>query len=157
MRSINDSVLTGIEFNGGKSYRSILLSDNMGFSMMKTVINKGGPYFWHYKHHKEACYCISGNGCIKDLSNDELINVSPGVTYLIDKNQPHEFNAYSEVILISVFYPGLFGDETHDKEGNYFSRSAYKIIREKYSKICDVVMSSKSKYDAVEELIKLNL
>lgn len=119
MKTVNVKKIKGVNFTGGKSYRAVLKSDEMGFAMMKTVVDKGGPYKWHYKNHKEACMCISGQGIIEDLSTGEIHNIREGVTYLVDKNQPHLFTAYTDVVLVSVFNPPLRGDETHDSEGNY--------------------------------------
>lgn len=119
MKTINVQNISGVNFNGGISYRSVLLKDNMGFAMMKTCINKGGPYLWHYKNHKEACYCISGEGILNDLETGEISKIYSGITYLVDKNQKHTFTAITDVVLISVFNPPLRGDETHDKSGNY--------------------------------------
>jgi L-ectoine synthase len=119
MKFINEKNLIGVDFLGGKSYRSVVKKDNMGFALMKTVIRKGGPYLWHYKNHLEACYCISGKGYLKDLSTGESFSIQKGITYLVDNNQPHEFTALTKVVLVSVFNPPLIGNETHDKEGNY--------------------------------------
>lgn len=119
MKTIDEKDIHGINFTGGKSYRFVVEKNEMGFAMMKTCIDKGGPYMWHYKNHKEACYCISGKGYVEDLITGEVSNIFPGVTYLVDKNQPHLFTAITEVVLISVFNPPLRGDETHDSEGNY--------------------------------------
>jgi L-ectoine synthase len=119
MKTIDIKNINGVNFNGGISYRSVLLKNNMGFAMMKTCINKGGPYLWHYKNHKEACYCVTGNGFVKDLDTGEISNIYPGITYLVDNNQKHEFTAITDVVLISVFNPPLRGDETHDQFGNY--------------------------------------
>ena len=55
---------------GFKSIRVLLEKDNMGFSLHKTMIPKGEPRHWHYKHHLEACYCISGKGIIKNLESN---------------------------------------------------------------------------------------
>ena len=109
----------GVKFNGGKSYRTVLKNDNLGFAMMKTVIDKGGPYLWHYKNHQEACFCLSGIGILHDLETDEKHEISEGITYLVDKHQKHTFTALTDVVLISVFNPPLRGDETHDSNGNY--------------------------------------
>ena len=119
MKTINIQDVTGVNFNGGVSYRSVLEKDGLGFAVMKTVINKGGAYLWHYQNHKEACYCLSGHGQILDLTNGEISIISEGVTYLVDNHQPHEFTAFTDVVLISVFNPPLRGDETHDATGNY--------------------------------------
>jgi L-ectoine synthase len=119
MKTIDLKDIKGVPFNGGKSYRTVLKKDNLGFAMMRTVIEKGGGYKWHYKNHKEACMCISGNGYIIDLTTNERHNIYPGITYLVDNHQPHVFFAETEVVLISVFNPPLNGNETHDEKGNY--------------------------------------
>lgn len=119
MKTIDFKNLTGVKFNGGISYRSVLKKDGLGFALMKTVINKGGGYKWHYQKHKEACTCISGKGYLIDLTTNQRHEIFEGITYLVDNNQPHVFFAETEVILISVFNPPLNGDETHDQNGNY--------------------------------------
>lgn len=119
MKSINVNDVIGVNFTGGKSYRTVLKDDGLGFAMMKTCIKKGGPYKWHYKNHQEACYCVSGEGYLEDLITNDVIKIEEGVTYIVDKHQPHRFTAITDVVLISVFNPPLRGDETHDETGNY--------------------------------------
>jgi L-ectoine synthase len=119
MKTIDTKDVTGVEFNGGVSYRSVLKKHGLGFALMRTFVRKGGPYLWHYKNHLEACYCISGNAIIEDLASGEISEIYPGVTYIVDNHQPHNFTAIEDTVLISVFNPPLRGDETHDKNGNY--------------------------------------
>jgi L-ectoine synthase len=119
MKSKNANDVVGVEFTGGKSYRTVLQNDGVGFAMMKTCIEKGGPYKWHYQNHQEACYCISGTGYVEDMTNGEITLIKEGVTYIVDNHQPHLFTATTDVVLISVFNPPLRGDETHDEKGNY--------------------------------------
>lgn len=119
MKTVNFKDLTGVKFNGGTSYRSVLKQDGLGFALMKTVINKGGGYKWHYQNHKEACTCISGKGYLIDLTTNQRHEIIEGVTYLVDNYQPHIFFAETDIILISVFNPPLNGNETHDENGNY--------------------------------------
>ena len=109
----------GVKFTGGISKRIVIKSDGMGFGMCETHIDKGGPYHWHYLNHLEACYCISGNGLLRNLETGEAHPINPGTTYLLDHFDDHEFTAYNEVVLISVFNPPLIGNETHDENGNY--------------------------------------
>ena len=123
MKTINKRELNGVKFTGGTSYRSVLEKDGLGFAMMETRIDAGGPYKWHYKNHQEACMCISGEGYIEDLTTGEVSDIYPGITYLVDKHQPHLFTALTDVVLVSVFNPPLKGDETHDRNGNYKSKS----------------------------------
>jgi len=119
MKTIDVNKIEGVKFTGGKSYRTVLKKDNLGFAMMKTCIDKGGPYKWSYKNHQEACYCVSGEGYLEDLRTGEVSKISEGITYLVDKHQPHLFTATTDVVLISVFNPPLRGDETHDENGSY--------------------------------------
>ena len=67
MKTVDIEEITGVKFTGGTSFRSVLKSDNVGFAMMKTIIDKGGAYKWCYKNHQEACYCVSGEGYLEDL------------------------------------------------------------------------------------------
>lgn len=108
-----------VQFTGGISFRAILKSDNMGFSVMKTVIPRGGPHHWHYKHHLEACYCIKGKGEIVDLKTGMSHLITPDVVYVLDSHDDHTFEAFEDTVLISIFNPALKGDEKHDENGIY--------------------------------------
>lgn len=117
VRTTND--VPGVAFTGGVSYRVATASDNLGFSVCKTVIPKGGPHNWHYQHHKEACYCIEGLGKANDLRTGETWLIAPGSIYMLPDHEDMSFEAISDVVLISIFNPPLKGTETHDKNGNY--------------------------------------
>lgn len=107
-----------VKFSGGESFRLLLAGDDMGFSLHHTVVNPG-TWHWHYKNHLEACYCISGKGEIKNLQTSEIFKIEPGTIYILNDHDNHEFTAYEETILVSVFNPPIVGNETHDKNGNY--------------------------------------
>jgi L-ectoine synthase len=119
MKTVDLKDVNGVLFTGGTSYRVVLENDGLGFAMMETKVNQGGPYKWHYKRHQEACMCISGEAILEDLATGEISNIKAGVTYLVDKHQPHLFTALTDVVLISVFNPPLTGLETHDESGSY--------------------------------------
>jgi L-ectoine synthase len=101
------------------SNRIILKKDNIGFSLTKTVIPKGDWRFWHYKNHLEACYCVSGSGKIKNLETNEIYKIDKETTYILDKNEPHEFKAITDTVLLCVFNPPLVGQEKHGNDGSY--------------------------------------
>lgn len=101
------------------SYRMLTEKHNLGFGVCKTVIPKGGPHWWHYKNHLEACYCISGHGIIKNIDTNEEHHVGPDTMYVLDKNDVHTFTAFTDVVLISIFNPPLKGDEVHGRDGSY--------------------------------------
>jgi quercetin dioxygenase-like cupin family protein len=109
-----------VKFNAGLSNRILVESDGMGFSMTKTIISPdAGKSFWHYRHHLEACYCVSGKGVLTNAETGEEFIIEPDVTYVLDKNDPHYFQAEEEIVLICTFNPPLVGDEVHNSEGSY--------------------------------------
>jgi L-ectoine synthase len=108
-----------VEGKGFESIRFILEKDNMGFSLHKTIIPKGGPYHWHYTKHKEACYCIKGEGELVDLSTGNKYIITPDTIYILDNHDNHTFEAFEDIELISVFNPPVKGDEVHKEDGSY--------------------------------------
>lgn len=104
---------------GFESIRVLLKKDGMGFSLHKTIIPKGGPYNWQYKHHLEACYCIQGNGILKSLDNGFEYTIEPDTIYILDNHDNHTFEAIDDVVLISIFNPPVTGNEVHNEDGSY--------------------------------------
>lgn len=105
--------------NGFTSFRALLASDGMGFSIHKTVIPKGPPQHWHYTHHLEACYCIAGRGVLTNLETGDRHSIVPETIYVLDKHDDHTFEALEDVVLISVFNPPVTGTEVHREDGSY--------------------------------------
>lgn len=121
IKRINQLLDTDREVHGEGfvSVRALLASDNMGFSLHKTIIPTGGPYHWHYKNHLEACYCIKGKGIIHDLKNDIKHLITPDVIYVLDDHDDHTFEALEDTVLISIFNPPVTGKEIHNADGSY--------------------------------------
>lgn len=107
-----------VKFTGGNSLRLLLAKDGMGFSFHETHV-KTGRWHWHYRHHLESCFCISGHGWIHNLEDGNSYEIKKGTMYVLDKHDNHEFEAFEDTVLISVFNPPIVGGEKHDKEGNY--------------------------------------
>lgn len=106
---------------GFTSHRILLESDNTGYSMTKTVIKPDIKQFWHYKNHIESCYCVSGKAILTNAETGQYWSIAPDTTYVLDKNDPHYFEALEETILICVFNPPLVGREVHQEDGSYAS------------------------------------
>jgi len=104
---------------GFVSHRILLESDKMGYTLTETHVPKGPPQFWHYKNHLESCYCVSGKGVLIDAITEEQHIITPGTTYILDKNDPHYFKAIEDTVLICVFNPPLTGNELHGPDGSY--------------------------------------
>lgn len=127
--NIDDLINTdrAVNFHGGVSLRPILESENMGYSLHKTLIRKGGPYHWHYINHLESCYCVSGRGLLVNLETHDIHIITPGMVYLLNQHDDHTFEAIDDTILISIFTPALTGTETHDKNGVYERKTINSI------------------------------
>lgn len=101
------------------SYRYLLESDDMGYTVTRTFIPKGDPQKWHYKQHLESCYCVSGEALLGNLDTGERFNIKPGTLYALDKHDKHLFCALEDTVLICVFNPPLRGREVHRADGSY--------------------------------------
>ena len=148
MKTKNIKDVKPVKFTGGKSYRTVLMQDNFGFALMQTMIDKGGPYKWHYKYHKEVCHCVKGKGALKNILTNDVFEILEGVTYMLDKNEPHEFTAFTDVVLISVFNPPLVGDEKHDKNGVYEKPNRTTYLNDIYN----AINNTTCKLDAIQLL-----
>lgn len=101
------------------SRRLLLKGDGMGFSLHETIIRAGAELTMHYKHHKEAVYCIEGTGSITDLATGKEHAIHPGVVYALDKHDKHILRANEYMRLVCVFNPPVTGQETHGEDGAY--------------------------------------
>ncbi len=124
------------------SNRILLDSDNMGYTITKTIIPVNGKQFWHYKNHLESCYCVSGSGILTNKITGEEILIEPDITYVLDKNDPHYFEAKTEVVLICVFNPPLTGQEIHQEDGSYSLSKFRSPVYDVKSIPQDMVMSN---------------
>ena len=107
-----------------KSVRMLLADDGMGFSFHITVIEAGSEHTFHYKHHFESVYCISGIGAITDLANGQTHQITPGVMYALDAHDRHTLVAEEELVLACCFNPPVTGTEVHRDDGSYAPASA---------------------------------
>lgn len=141
-----------VRFTGGISFRPLIASDGMGFSLHKTVIPKGKPNMWHYPNHLEACYCIKGKGILRSLDDYSEHLITPDTIYVLDNHDKHTFEALEDTVLISVFNPPVDGDEKHDKKGSY---PKSKFVSKLSESIYNIVNNSKTKTQAINQLQKL--
>jgi len=105
--------------DGWDSTRLLLADDAMGFSFHITRIHAGTEHHFHYKHHFESVYCISGSGEIEDLATSEIHQIRPGVMYALDRNDRHRLKAGTELVLACCFNPPVTGREVHRTDGSY--------------------------------------
>lgn len=105
---------------GFVSRRYLTERDGMGYTLTRTTITPGaGKQTWHYKNHLETCFCLKGKATLKDCATGKVHQIYPGVFYVLDKHDKHEFTALEETELLCVFNPPLKGDEVHGADGAY--------------------------------------
>jgi L-ectoine synthase len=104
---------------GWTSVRMLLADDGMGFSFHITVLKAGSEHTFHYKHHFESVYCISGKGAITDHGTGETHDIRPGVMYALDQHDKHTLRADEELVMACCFNPPVTGREVHRADGSY--------------------------------------
>lgn len=122
IRTLKDILGTDrdVQGHGWQSRRLLLAGDSMGFTLNDTLLAQDEELELEYKHHLEACYCISGRGEITDLATNETHEIEPGTLYALDKHDRHTVRAIGgEMRLVSVFNPPLSGAEVHREDGSY--------------------------------------
>ena len=108
-----------VEANGWDSTRLLLAGDEMGFSFHITRIHANTSHVFHYKHHFESVYCISGEGSIEELDTGKVHQIRPGVMYALDRNDRHRLSATTEMVMACCFNPPVSGREVHREDGSY--------------------------------------
>jgi L-ectoine synthase len=98
---------------GWQSRRLLLASDGMGFSLHDTTVAAGEELELEYRHHLEACYCVSGSAEIEDLATGERHAIGPGTAYALDQHDRHVLRVAQDLRLVCVFNPPLTGRERH--------------------------------------------
>ena len=101
------------------SVRMLLAEDGMGFSFHITTIEAGSEHTFHYKHHFESVYCVSGRGAITDLDTGQTHRIEPGVMYALDRHDRHRLVCEETLVLACVFNPPVTGTEVHRADGSY--------------------------------------
>lgn len=101
------------------SRRLLLAADGMGFSLHDTTLGAGTVTAMEYRNHLEAVFCIAGRGQIEVVATGEVIPITPGTVYALDRHDAHVLTAETELRMVCVFNPPLVGPETHDATGAY--------------------------------------
>lgn len=118
LRDVRNSSRNVID-KGWESSRLLLAEDGMGFSFHITTLRAGGEWTFHYQHHVEAVYVLSGTGRIEDLATGECHALEPGTLYALNDHDRHRLSADSELVTACVFNPPVTGTEVHDETGAY--------------------------------------
>lgn len=104
---------------GWQSRRMLTAPDGMGYTVTDTIIRAGAEMELEYRNHLEACYCISGEGDIRDHATGVVHEIRPGTIYALDQHDRHTLRASVEMRLVCCFTPALSGAEKHGKDGGY--------------------------------------
>lgn len=102
-----------------RSRRLLLAGDGMGFSLHDTVLHAGTVTPMWYRNHLEAVYCIEGQGELEETDSGRIHAIGPGTLYALDQHDRHELRAKTDLRMICVFNPPLWGEELHEEDGSY--------------------------------------
>ncbi len=108
-----------VQDKGWESSRLLLAEDGMGFSFHITTLQAGGTWTFHYRHHVEAVFVISGTGSVEDLASGMQHRLEPGTLYALNEHDRHRLHAQTELVTACVFNPPVTGAEVHDESGAY--------------------------------------
>lgn len=123
MKVLNQKDVIGtdrdINWGNGKSYRMLVESDGMGYSIHHTVVYRGTSSLLEYKNHLESAYVLSGYGEIETMDGKKW-PIGPGDLYVLDKHDKHYLKAseQQDMIILCVFNPALKGTENHNLKDN---------------------------------------
>nr|WP_070119303.1 ectoine synthase [Bacillus marinisedimentorum] len=83
-----DEVGTENKVDGGTwiSRRILFNKDGMGFSVNDTNIKAGTKTHIWYQNHREAVYCIEGNGEIETVKDGKVYKLKSGILYALDEH-----------------------------------------------------------------------
>ncbi|WGH83337.1 ectoine synthase [Auritidibacter ignavus] len=114
--------VSAVEWGSGTSHRLLVEKDNMGFAVADTVFRSGTESKLEYRNNLEVCYCIRGAGNVEDTEGN-FFEVTAGMVYVLDDNQPHYLRAsdHEDLELVSVFNPPTRGDEKRVLSARGFS------------------------------------
>ncbi|UWQ41836.1 ectoine synthase [Leisingera aquaemixtae] len=118
------SSIEAVNWGNGTSVRLLTKADNMGFTVCHTVVNRGTESKLQYRRHREACYCIKGQGKVVSADGQTVLEVLPGSLYVLDQHDAHHLIADPEedLHLVSVFNPPLDGTEHHQLDAAGYSQ-----------------------------------
>jgi len=103
---------------GWETTRLLTGRDRMGFSLHETVISEGTELRLRYRHHREANYCLAGEGEVLDIASGTTWTLLPGTLYALERHDEHIVRALrGDLIMICVFNPPIYGDEVPETGG----------------------------------------
>ena len=100
-----------------RSLRMLTKADGCGFSLSDAYFSAGFSIDLWYKNHVEANFIVSGVIQVDDLRAGKSWDLEGGALYVVGPRDRHRLTAKTDVHLLSVFCPGVLGNERHDADG----------------------------------------
>jgi L-ectoine synthase len=105
----------------GERWHSLRLlheEDGMHVTLTDSILEAGFKMNLWQKNHFEACYCLEGEGTVKEVDTGVIHQVGPGTLYAMNNHDRHQIEAKTRMRIICTFYPALTGHEVHDADGS---------------------------------------
>jgi L-ectoine synthase len=116
IRNVKDILGTDRDVTGSgwKSRRLILAGDGLKYSVHETMIEPNLELRFEYRSHRETVYCVEGEATIENVSTRETSPFRPGCLYSAGIGEEHVVRTQTQMKLLCIFDPPLFGQESAD-------------------------------------------
>lgn len=101
------------------SVRLLTKADRIGFSLSIVTLNKSLAFDLWYKNHWETNYIVSGSGELTDKESRQCWGLNDGTIYCVGPRDRHQLKANTNLKIVSIFCPAVYGNEVHDEDGSY--------------------------------------
>ena len=114
-----DARVVGISHVGTEAYRYMTMEDECGLTIATARPPAHSSAVLWYRNHVEANYILEGEGWVEDLTTGEKRDLAPGSLYVVGPKDRHQVTWLTDLWVMSIFNPPIYGDETHDDQGGY--------------------------------------
>lgn len=119
IKTLEDVIGTKGEAHGHKwhSMRLLHAEDGMGITLTDSILEEGFEGTFRQKNHREACYCLEGEGTVEELETGKTHFIRPGTLYAMSQRDRHRIYAKTRMRIICALVPVQTKREGHDADG----------------------------------------
>ena len=119
VKRLEDVPVVEIGHGRANAYRYLTHDDGCGFTISTPRAPEGKGIVMWYQNHVEANYVLEGEGSVEDVTTGEKWDLAPGTVYVVGPRDRHQVTWFTDLWVMSIFNPPIYGDETHDDQGGY--------------------------------------
>ena len=119
VKRLEDIPVIVIGHGRANAYRYLTHDDGCGFTISTPRAPEGKGIVMWYQNHVEANYVLEGEGYVEDVTTGKKWDLAPGTVYVVGPRDRHQVTWFTDLWVMSIFNPPIYGDETHDDQGGY--------------------------------------